>query len=769
MKIRLRTLFAYIPKDTDCIHFGIGIYELHNLMRDRCSMQEIPSNVGRVLERLRDDENLKQSEIAKSLGVHTSRISRLETGAVPPTVEEVDQYLIAVGSESAALYGAILAETWIEIDRPDPWHPNARALIDTNMLLRRLDQELIADAALPQALSGQAQFLRGRLLRSAAYLSNLVHRVGFIGKIGDGKTTAICFQTGLIRESGKQPRDLRDECLLSTQRSRTTLCEVVVKGEAAKKGVSDVRFRVTIEPVPNEEIYRLVREFALDLWDKRSGLKRPTEESRGPSIVVERALRNMARLKTQDVELPNGRLESRREEDEIARTANSIEELQSTIAERLRLFQRTERELVWTGSSETEGRDWLKKTFAAINLGNAPTISLPARMTVTVPFTIMPGSPFEIEAIDTKGIDGAATRPDIQTVLDDARCVPVLCTTLGDAPGPHYDTLFSQISDTGALRQFEERAVLLILDQEKEALKVADDSTGLDVETVEQGRRIKRTHARRELERRGLADLPISFFNASEDEPRIANEELLSRIVEIRKREVDRLQRLAEAVDSLIKNREQESAAADLREVVRHLQTVVDRIRALGPSVRPFFAALLRQLTERSTHQRSVLASVSRAGSWWNFDIYYAIGSGAAEDANLRTREAVESIRVTLKNFVSDPKYASCHSFLHALSESVETWLESFLTTARTISTEACRPVLSEAGDLWARCEADYRPGFKANVKAHLEKWFEEQSPRSMHTTIEDGLQRAWAQNLIRPLEEALGTALPRNDVFDSL
>ena len=161
---------------------------------------------------------------------------------------------------------------------------------------------------------------------------------------------------------------------------------------------------------------------------------------------------------------------------------------------------------MWTGASEAEGRNWLKKTYADINLGNAPTISLPARMTVTVPFTIMPGFAFEIEAIDTKGIDGSA----IQAVLDDPRCIPVLCTTLGDAPGPHYDALFSQIADTGARRSFEGRAVLLILDQEKEALKVANDLTGLDVETFEQGRRIKGAHARRELERRGLG--PCRFF-----------------------------------------------------------------------------------------------------------------------------------------------------------------------------------------------------------------------------------------------------------------
>jgi hypothetical protein len=53
---------------------------------------------------------------------------------------------------------------------------------------------------------------------------------------------------------------------------------------------------------------------------------------------------------------------------------------------------------------------------------------------------------------------------------------------------------------------------------------------------------------------------------------------MLSHIAEIKKREVGRLQRLAEAVEAFIENREQESAAADLREVVQHLQTVVEQI-----------------------------------------------------------------------------------------------------------------------------------------------------------------------------------------------
>jgi hypothetical protein len=52
------------------------------------------------------------------------------------------------------------------------------------------------------------------------------------------------------------------------------------------------------------------------------------------------------------------------------------------------------------------------------------------------------------------------------------------------------------------------------------------------------------------------------------------------------------------------------------------------------------------------------------------------------------------------------------------------------------------------------------------HVKGHLKRWFEERAPRSMHTSIEEGMQRAWTEGVIQPLEKALGTALPKNDLF---
>src|ERR1700694_3027853 len=123
-------------------------------------MIDIPANIGRVLERLRVDADRKQSGIAEALGFHPSRISRLETGALQPNSDEIERYLSALASEAAALYRDILAERWIDIPRPAPWPPDARALVDAMRLLRKLDDEVIGDPKLPQSLAGQARFLR---------------------------------------------------------------------------------------------------------------------------------------------------------------------------------------------------------------------------------------------------------------------------------------------------------------------------------------------------------------------------------------------------------------------------------------------------------------------------------------------------------------------------------------------------------------------------------------------------------------------------------
>jgi len=106
-----------------------------------------------------------------------------------------------------------------------------------------------------------------------------------VGEIGVGKTTAVCKQAGLVLNP-TAPGDLKG-MMLDTGGGRTTLCDVHVQ--------SGERFSIEAEPVPDEEIYRLVEEFCRSITTKAD----PTQPNTSAADFklpeeVERAIRVMA-------------------------------------------------------------------------------------------------------------------------------------------------------------------------------------------------------------------------------------------------------------------------------------------------------------------------------------------------------------------------------------------------------------------------------------------------------------------------------------------
>jgi hypothetical protein len=77
--------------------------------------------------------------------------------------------------------------------------------------------------------------------------------------------------------------------MLDTGGRRTTLCDVRVE--------SGERFALTVEPVADEEIYKLVRGgLCRGVHEKLGGDSSPTLPEFKPAEEVELALRNMARV-----------------------------------------------------------------------------------------------------------------------------------------------------------------------------------------------------------------------------------------------------------------------------------------------------------------------------------------------------------------------------------------------------------------------------------------------------------------------------------------
>jgi transcriptional regulator with XRE-family HTH domain len=243
----------------------------------------VDKEIGAILAGIRIEAGMTQRQVADRIGGNQTHVSRLESG--DGEYEDLAAYLEAVGTPPAQTLADLLKVEWRNLPRPSLRHPDIETLVEIERGLARI-RAFLADGQVPTVLAGQAELLVGQLEAAGHYLLALDHDVIYVGETGVGKTTAACRQGGLVIDQATAA-DLKG-MILDTGGGRTTLCDVRVEtGE---------RFGLTVESVPDEEVYKLVAEVCRGIHEKRNGDTSSTTAEFNPPEEVERALRNMAGL-----------------------------------------------------------------------------------------------------------------------------------------------------------------------------------------------------------------------------------------------------------------------------------------------------------------------------------------------------------------------------------------------------------------------------------------------------------------------------------------
>lgn len=201
--------------------------------------------------------------------------------------------------------------------------------------------------------------------------------VSFIGKIGVGKTSAICKASGLQYLS--KNKELVD--VLKTGAGRTTVCEVRI--EYAEK------LSIKVDPLPIDEVKALVRNFSEFIWKKAN--KHISDEEEGGNLLSEeltRCIRNMLGLTIEKKKGDNGKWKSTDKAIEFSRDCSSVDEVNNLMYECLDLKNRTEIEL-WPSQNETKDWQlWLKENFSKINDGKHRNVTIPLAITIAGEFPL---------------------------------------------------------------------------------------------------------------------------------------------------------------------------------------------------------------------------------------------------------------------------------------------------------------------------------------------------------------------------------------------
>ena len=256
----------------------------------------LPDDFGWMLASFRQGR-MKQTDLAKAVGVDASTISRYENGDLIPSLSDAHAVLKAIGTAEASDYADYLGQHWLRLPRPPYGHPQRCVLWTAEQALQQLSE--LRDGGGSDATRAQADLLGAALKREVAYIEAVSHDVAFIGQIAVGKTTALSTSTGLMLPPAPDKRRIR-RTILEVGGGNTTICEVVVVNDPTKHGL-------IVVPQRDEEIAIDVNDLCAGLLSSRKEEAGLDGEARGLPKEVERAIRNMAGLPKRQIKTPEGK------------------------------------------------------------------------------------------------------------------------------------------------------------------------------------------------------------------------------------------------------------------------------------------------------------------------------------------------------------------------------------------------------------------------------------------------------------------------------
>jgi transcriptional regulator with XRE-family HTH domain len=722
LQVRRPNINKFVDKSNTRLHICFRMMDLQNPM------------VGASLKACRDEAGLQQKDLADRTGIQMSRISRIENGHVQPIKEEVMALLNAIGTDQSLRLvhdideplRHVNAPTWLELSGEDK-----QALRHADKAIAILNQ-FCSHKNFPKIMEGHVEFLRERLLTSAAYLVNIDHTINLIGPIGVGKTTAtnsVFNLTAEFKASRRKGSFKTIQGLLPTGPGRTTAFEYRLAFG------SETMIRV--ERLPEADLLREVRnvcEYYFERARASEGLIRPMSEEE------EKVLRNMADL-SEDRE-GNDRLAL------LAQSTSTLDDLFFQFRQQLNLPNRSRTELSYARDNEeglTEG-EWIRKRCRQLNYGLLSDFPLPQNITIFLPNPALKGEHVHFTVNDTRGLSEGPIRRDITAALDDNRAVNVLCTRFFDAPTEKILQVIELARTLGGVDSNAisgKRLAMLVLPQHDEALKLPLADGELPSDRT-QGYEIRRRQVKKVLGT-DADHIDVLFFDAESDSADDLRLELLSKIANLRRMARNDIERWSEDVDDLIDNQEAAQLRETQRKVREKIEGFIERHGQMPKALKPIYLRLVRGLSE--AHASSVWSATKNEGYGRSINIYEYFGVYARQDARSRTLPSMSGFDELLEELLTHPDMKRSdmrrsRKFVAEVMEAAKQKHLEFLKQTQTVGEATLQPLLESEHKFWQDCinQRGLGGGYRNRVTAIVEKWFDDhpEVTRKLERRIQD-------------------------------
>lgn len=570
-------------------------------------------------------------------------------------------------------------------------------------------------------------------------------KVAFLGKIGVGKTSVISRFLGLqiFSEASNCPQDV-----LKTGSGRTTVCPVYIQKSTTPY--------IEVTLLSEEETCSSVKSFAEFIWAKAHGSFISDNEEGGNmlSSEVTRCIRNMLGLTIESRKLDSGKRKSVDKAQELASTFTSLDEFQEFMFNCLDLERRTGTQLLFDETQEADWKVWLKKYFSAINDGKLQEFGIPKTVTIYAPL-------FDHEeescwtVVDTKGIDSSVIfREDIQEVLDDEFCIPVVCSSFSDGPDADCHSLIQFGVSMDRIQKLKQHTLLLIVDR-NESSQVADigDEVTDYQERVDTGRDIRESQVLDTLVHEFQFAPKICFFDCRHD-----NAEVLWSLLKDRKKQIlslweKQLQQYIDACQEII-NLEENKAICFNTEVDNLFLSWRKQADLVLPNWQHFGSDLLDKI--KKVHHSTLAASIRFYGQYDGFDFYYI----ASAVAKTKAVEFCKGHRIKLETTILslEDEFPDFSDQIFALKADLAQHFEEFSSDVLTIVQAYWKKEMKSLIP-WQIMDNEWGAGkgYQKKVCNHFSNWLHSSTSIEKHDQLMKHLISRWGRVLVKSSESNPG------------
>lgn len=693
--------------------------------------------IGKHLAVLREQAGLKQNELARRIEWSAAVLSRVETGERALSDEELVGILNGIGSPDALKVQNQLARQWVILPEPSLSDVDADLLWEAEQAAQKI-HELAESPDVKQFFERRLVRYKEELLTAAARVAEKRYRVAFIGTIAAGKSTAICRAERLELPTLKG----MPKAVLETGSGGITICEVHLR-----RGPG---YGLIIEPCPEDELRQHVTDYANVLLNTgRSALAADDPDNDGSSTgisrEVARALRNMAGLKKRRTEKkPDGTIVPGFDDERtLAEAFPEVKALCIELLDRMELHKRDRRDLWHVDTTGRSPLEWLQEKFELVNNGRHPEFTLPKRIELVLPSSILGDDALSVTLIDTQGIDDAE-RADLEQHFDDPHSIVVLCSVFNEAPQVQIRGLLKRAQE-GGVRTLGSHVGILVLPRPGDALNVKDN--GFPVATAEEGYIVKGEEVELKLQPLGLKDLPTFFFNSAEDDPDTLRRFIRDRISAVREYHRNSVRQIIADAHALLANYEREQAAEIMRAAARRLEVWLTTNTKLNERpTRHVQDSLLAAIG--NAHPRSIAASIVRAGEWPNLDYSHQLSHGARRVATQLIQPKLIALKEVAENLLQDDEMADAFDLIRQCLRAAEAGFDKMVRKVQLVGQSIHADEMRLDVAFWQACECERGRGYRDRIKEKNNSWFSDANMGEGDKRVVSLIQEAWDETI---------------------